>query len=162
VASGAFFGTENNLRFARGGRGQRRARSAQPAARQDAIQELPHEAIAFLLASGYCEVDRMMEMAWQLFGSAPPGWSRGMGYLGDTRVPAVPAPMDFSAWFDVYLQGTWYTMDARHNVPRVGRVLMARGRDAADVALLTSVGTSRLERSNVWCDEVGPEALSVG
>jgi dTDP-glucose 4,6-dehydratase len=47
-------------------------------------------------------------------------------------------------------------------VPRVGRVLMARGRDAADVALLTSVGTSRLERSNVWCDEVGPEALSVG
>jgi hypothetical protein len=50
-------------------------------------------------------------------------------------------------------------MDARHNVARVGRVLMARGRDAADVALLTSFGASRLERFNVWCDEVGPEAL---
>ena len=50
-------------------------------------------------------------------------------------------------------------MDARHNVPRVGRILMARGRDAADVALLTSFGASRLERFTVWCDEVGPDAL---
>jgi transglutaminase-like putative cysteine protease len=81
------------------------------------------------------------------------------GYLGDIRVTPVPAAMDFSAWFEVYLGGRWYTKDARHNVPRVGRVLMARGRDAADVALLTSFGTSRLDRFNVWCSEVGAEAL---
>ena len=57
------------------------------------------------------------------------------GYLGDIGVPPVPAPMDFSAWFEVYLGGRWYTFDARHNVPRIGRILMARGRDAADVAI---------------------------
>ena len=79
------------------------------------------------------------------------------GYLGDIRVPAVPDPMDFSAWFEVYLGDRWHTFDARHNVPRVGRVLMARGRDAADVALLTSFGSSRLERFTVWCNEVGDE-----
>jgi transglutaminase-like putative cysteine protease len=56
------------------------------------------------------------------------------GYLGDIGVPADPAPMDFSAWFEVYLSGQWYTFDARHNVPRVGRILMGTGRDAADVA----------------------------
>jgi transglutaminase-like putative cysteine protease len=186
-----------------------------PAATQQRIEDLPHDAIEFLIASRYCEVDRMMEIAWQLFGSVPAGWARVQavcsfvhqhlrfdylqarstrtayeaygervgvcrdfahlavtlcrclnvparyctGYLGDIRVAPVPAPMDFSAWFEVYLDDAWYTMDARHNVPRVGRVLMARGRDAADVALLTSFGTSRLERFVVWCDEVGPEAL---
>ena len=67
--------------------------------------------------------------------------------------------MDFSAWFEVYLGDRWHTFDARHNVPRVGRILMARGRDAADVALLTSFGSSRLERFNVWCSEVGDDAL---
>ena len=59
------------------------------------------------------------------------------GYLGDIGVPAVPAPMDFSAWFEVYLENRWWTFDARHNRPRIGRVLMARGRDAVDVALTT-------------------------
>jgi transglutaminase-like putative cysteine protease len=186
-----------------------------PAAAQHEIQDLPADHIVFLLASRYCEVDRMMATAWQLFGTVPAGWARVQavcdyvhrhirfdylqarntrtafeahqervgvcrdfahlavtlcrclniparyctGYLGDIGVPAVPSPMDFSAWFEVYLGDTWYTMDARHNVPRVGRVLMARGRDAADVALLTSFGSSRLERFSVWCDEVGPEAL---
>lgn len=186
-----------------------------PAAIQHEIQSLPDAAIEFLIASRYCEVDRMVEPAWQLFGAVPAGWARVQavcdyvhghirfdylqarktrsafdahqervgvcrdfahlaitlcrclniparyctGYLGDIGVPAVPSPMDFSAWFEVYLGNAWYTMDARHNVPRVGRVLMARGRDAADVALLTSFGTSRLERFSVWCDEVGPEAL---
>jgi transglutaminase-like putative cysteine protease len=67
--------------------------------------------------------------------------------------------MDFSAWFEAYLGGTWYTFDARHNSPRVGRVLMARGRDAADVALLTSFGPNRLERFTVWADEVGEDAV---
>jgi transglutaminase-like putative cysteine protease len=186
-----------------------------PAARQHAIHELPHDAIGFLIASRYCEVDRMVDMAWQLFGAVPAGWARVQavcdyvherirfdyqqarntrsafeahqervgvcrdfahlaitlcrclniparyctGYLGDIAVPAVPSPMDFSAWFEAYLENTWYAMDARHNVPRVGRVLMARGRDAADVALLTSFGMSRLARFDVWCDEVGPVTL---
>lgn len=66
------------------------------------------------------------------------------GYLGDIGVPADPAPMDFSAWFEVYLGGRWYTFDARHNRPRIGRILMARGRDATDVALVTSFGPSTL------------------
>jgi transglutaminase-like putative cysteine protease len=186
-----------------------------PAAVQQRIQDLPYDAIEFLIASRYCEVDRMMEVAWATFGAVPEGWPRVQavcdyvhnhvrfdylqarntrtayethqervgvcrdfahlavtlcrclniparyctGYLGDIRVARSPAPMDFSAWFEVRLDDAWYTMDARHNVPRVGRVLMARGRDAADVALLTSFGTSRLERFTVWCDEVGPEAI---
>jgi transglutaminase-like putative cysteine protease len=186
-----------------------------PEAAQQRIQDLPYDVIEFLIASRYCEVDRMMEVAWQLFGAVPAGWARVQavcdyvhrhlrfdyllarstrtayeahqervgvcrdfahlavtlcrclnvparyctGYLGDIRVTPVPAAMDFSAWFEVYLGGRWYTKDARHNVPRVGRVLMARGRDAADVALLTSFGTSRLDRFNVWCSEVGAEAL---
>jgi transglutaminase-like putative cysteine protease len=75
------------------------------------------------------------------------------GYLGDIGVP-VREPMDFSAWLEVYLGGTWRVFDARNNVPRVGRVLMARGRDAADVALTTTFGTSRLEEFTVWADEV--------
>ena len=61
------------------------------------------------------------------------------GYLGDIGVPPEPAPMDFSAWFEVYLGGRWYTFDARHNKPRIGRILMARGRDATDVAITTLV-----------------------
>ena len=62
------------------------------------------------------------------------------GYLGDIGVPAVPDPMDFSAWFEAYLGGRWYTFDARHNKPRIGRILMARGRDATDVAISTTFG----------------------
>ena len=64
------------------------------------------------------------------------------GYLGDIGVPPDPAPMDFSAWFEVYLGDRWYTFDARHNAPRIGRILMARGRDATDVAISTSFGPS--------------------
>jgi transglutaminase-like putative cysteine protease len=66
------------------------------------------------------------------------------GYLGDIGVPPDPAPMDFSAWFEVFLEGRWFTFDARHNHPRVGRVVIARGRDAADVAISTSFGPTRL------------------
>ncbi len=183
-------------------------------AAQLGIEALPNDTIEFLIASRYCEVDRMIDIAWQLFGAVPAGWQRVQavcdfvhrhlrfdyqqarstrtayeayqervgvcrdfahlavtlcrclniparyctGYLGDIAIPPVPAPMDFSAWFEVYLSDGWYTFDARHNVPRVGRILMARGRDAADVALMTSFGASRLERFTVWCDEVGPEA----
>jgi transglutaminase-like putative cysteine protease len=186
-----------------------------PTAEQRQIHELPDDVLEFLIASRYCEVDKMVTLAWQLFGTTIPGWSRVQrvcdfvhrhlkfdylqarntrtayeayrervgvcrdfthlavtlcrclniparycaGYLGDIGVPAVPDPMDFSAWFEVYLGDRWHTFDARHNVPRIGRVLMARGRDAADIALLTSFGSSRLERFEVWCKEVTEEAL---
>ena len=76
------------------------------------------------------------------------------GYLGDIGVPPVPDPMDFSAWFEVYLGGRWYTFDARHNPPRIGRILMATGRDATDVALSTSFGPSRLVGFSVVTDEI--------
>jgi transglutaminase-like putative cysteine protease len=76
------------------------------------------------------------------------------GYLGDIGITPVPAPGDFSAWFDVYLGGRWYTFDARHNVPRIGRILMARGRDATDVAISTVFGPSALAEFTVWTDEV--------
>ncbi|MDX1654017.1 MAG: transglutaminase family protein [Candidatus Competibacteraceae bacterium] len=186
-----------------------------PEARQHEIHELPDDAIRFLIASRYCEVDRMVDIAWQLFGNTPRGWQRVQavcnfvhqqlrfdyfqarstrtayeayqervgvcrdfthlavtlcrclniparyctGYLGDIGVPPSADPMDFSAWFEVYLGGGWHTFDARHNTPRIGRVLMAYGRDAADVALLTAFGPSRLERFTVWTDQVGEEAL---
>ena len=75
------------------------------------------------------------------------------GYLGDIGVPILD-PMDFSAWFEVYLGGRWWTMDARHNFPRIGRVLMATGRDAADVALTTAFGSANLKKFVVVSDEV--------
>ena len=181
-----------------------------PWARQHLAQELPAGTLLYLLSSRYCEVDRLMGVAWSLFGGAPEGWGRvqavcnwvhdnvrfdyqaarptktayevfvervgvcrdfahlaltfcrclciparyATGYLGDIGVPMVPCPMDFSGWFEVYLGGRWYTFDARHNVPRIGRVLMARGRDAADVAMTTSFGNNTLQRFTVWTDEV--------
>jgi transglutaminase-like putative cysteine protease len=67
------------------------------------------------------------------------------GYLGDIGVPPEPEPMDWSAWFEVYLGGRWYTFDARHNVPRIGRIVMARGRDATDVAISTTYGANILK-----------------
>jgi transglutaminase-like putative cysteine protease len=76
------------------------------------------------------------------------------GYLGDIGVPASDAPMDFSGWFEAYLGGRWYTFDARHNVPRIGRVLMARGRDALDVAISTAFGTSALTGFEVVTEEI--------
>jgi transglutaminase-like putative cysteine protease len=181
-----------------------------PWARQHPAQDLPSETLPFLLSSRYCEVDRLMEIAWNLFGGAPEGWGRvqavcnwvnanvrfdyqaarptktayevfvervgvcrdfahlaltfcrclciparyATGYLGDIGVPIVPCPMDFSGWFEAYLGGRWYTFDARHNIPRIGRVLMARGRDAADVAMTTSFGKNTLQRFTVWTDEI--------
>ena len=76
------------------------------------------------------------------------------GYLGDIGVPPSDAPMDFSAWFEVYLEDRWWTFDARHNQPRIGRVLMAVGRDASDVAITTSFGTTNLRQFIVHTDEV--------
>ena len=79
------------------------------------------------------------------------------GYLGDIGIPPVDYPMDFSAWFEAYLDGCWYTFDARHNTPRIGRVLMATGRDATDVAISTSFGPSVLTDFSVVTDEVASE-----
>jgi transglutaminase-like putative cysteine protease len=177
---------------------------------QHPIDDLPDDALVFLLGSRYCETDRLLETAWSLFGATPPGWNRVQaivdyvhnhiafgyeharnsrtaweghcdrtgvcrdfahlaitlcrcmniparyctGYLGDIGVPADPAPMDFSAWFVGYLGGTWHTFDARHNVPRIGRVLIARGRDAADVAISTTFGPNTLSGFKVVSEEV--------
>lgn len=174
------------------------------------IEALPSETLIYLLASRYCEVDKLSDVAWNLFGSTSPGWPRvraicdwvhqhvtfgygfarpdktasevyaeakgvcrdfmhlaitfcrclaiparyATGYLGDIGVPPAPFPMDFSAWFEVFLGGAWYALDARHNEPRIGRILMARGRDATDVALTTAFGKSVLEKFIVWTDEV--------
>ena len=79
------------------------------------------------------------------------------GYLGDIRVPAAPSPMDFSAWFEAYLEDRWWTFDARYNCPRVGRVLMATGRDASDVAITTSFGMANLTYFSVVSEEVMQE-----
>ncbi len=76
------------------------------------------------------------------------------GYLGDIGLPPPYAPMDFAGWFEAYLDGTWYTFDPRNNTPRAGRVLIARGRDAADVAISTTFGPNTLEGFRVWTDEV--------
>lgn len=75
------------------------------------------------------------------------------GYLGDIGVPPDPEPMDFSAWFEVFLGGCWYTLDARHNRPRIGRIVIARGRDAADVAISTAFGPAPLARFKVVTEE---------
>jgi transglutaminase-like putative cysteine protease len=174
------------------------------------VHEVPPECWTYLLASRYCEVDRMGEIAWNLFGKTPATWERVQavvdwvhthvtfgyefarptktafevfterqgvcrdfqhlaitflralniparyvtGYLGDIGVPASPSPMDFSAWAEAYLGNAWRTFDARHNEPRIGRILMARGRDAVDAALTTSFGASTLKEFRVWTDEV--------
>jgi len=180
-----------------------------PQARQVPVQDLPPEALRYLLASRYCEVDRLLDVASSLFASTPPGWPRvqaicdwvqahitfgypfasptktaldvyadrkgvcrdfqhlaitlcrclniparyATGYMGDIGVPLV-LPMDFSAWFEVYLEDRWWTFDARNNKPRIGRVLIATGRDAADVAITTSFGSSWLTSFTVVSDEV--------
>ena len=76
------------------------------------------------------------------------------GYLGDIGVPPDPAPMDFNAWFEAHLGGRWYTFDARHNQPRIGRILISRGRDAADVAMITSFGRHQLPVFTVITEEL--------
>jgi transglutaminase-like putative cysteine protease len=182
------------------------------------IHLLPVETMRFLLSSRYCEVDRLSDLAWQLFGNTPPGWPmvqaicswvhenvtfgyefarptktaldvsierqgvcrdfqhlaitlcRAMhiparyatGYLGDIGVPPAPCPMDFSAWFEVWLGDRWWTFDARHNCPRIGRVLMATGCDAADVAITTSFGPTPLLKFVVVTEEEGGVAARPG
>jgi transglutaminase-like putative cysteine protease len=76
------------------------------------------------------------------------------GYLGDIGVPPPDAPMDFSGWFEAYLDGAWHAMDARHNKPRIGRLLMARGRDATDAAISTAFGNADLMRFDILTREI--------
>jgi transglutaminase-like putative cysteine protease len=179
-------------------------------ARQVPIDQLPADTLQYLLSSRYCEVDRLSNIATDLFGDMSPGWVRvqaicnwvhakvlfgyhfarsnktaldvyterqgvcrdfqhlaitfcrcmniparyATGYLGDIGVPRSETPMDFSAWFEVYLEDRWWTFDARHNIPRIARVLMAVGRDASDVALTTSFGASLLTQFTVVTDEI--------
>lgn len=179
-------------------------------AQQHLIQELPEEALVFLLASRYCDTEKFSQIAWNMFGQSPAGWGRVQaicdfvhnhisfgyehanatrtawetfnerrgvcrdfahlaiafcrcmniparyctGYLGDIGIPPPYGPMDFAAWFEAYLGGRWYTFDPRNNVPRIGRVLMARGRDAIDVAISTTFGVNTLVSFKVWTDEV--------
>jgi transglutaminase-like putative cysteine protease len=168
-------------------------------ARETPVGDLPHSVLQYLLSSRYCEVDRFVNIAAELFGQVTPGWGRvqaivewvhgsvafdyqkarptktaldvytersgvcrdfqhlaitfcralniparyASGYLGDIGIPS-RGPMDFSAWFEAFLDGRWWTFDARHNAPQVGRVLMAVGRDASDVAITTSFGEANL------------------
>jgi transglutaminase-like putative cysteine protease len=184
-----------------------------PHARQHPIEELPDDALVFLLGSRYCDTQSLSDFAWQAFGASKPGWARVQaicdfvhnhikfgysyaradrtasdahrervgvcrdfahlaitlcrcvniparyctGYLGDIGVPADTAPMDFSAWFQVFLDGRWLTFDARHNRPRIGRILIAYGRDAADVAISTSFGSSNLTRFKVVTEELASQ-----
>ncbi len=115
-------------------------------AQQHSIQDLPEEALVFLLGSRYCDTEKFSQTAWSLFGQTPSGWGR------------VQAICDFVhnhiSLFEAYLGGRWYTFDPRNNVPRIGRVLVARGRDAIDVAITTTFGPNTLGRFKVWTDEV--------
>ena len=78
------------------------------------------------------------------------------GYLGDIGMPLPHGTPDFAAWFEAYLEGGWHTFDARNNMPRIGRVLIARGRDASDVAISSTFGPNTLAKFSVWTDEVIP------
>jgi transglutaminase-like putative cysteine protease len=181
-----------------------------PSAQQWEIETLPDDVLTFLLASRYCDTEKLSNLAWSMFGGIQGGWQRvraicdyaheriefgyhharadrtaseghteriGVcrdfahlavtlcrcmniparyctGYLGAIGVPIDPAPMDFSAWFEVFLDGRWFTFDARHNHPRIGRIVIARGRDAADVAISTAFGPAALARFKVITDDL--------
>lgn len=178
------------------------------------VEELPEEAIIFLLASRFCDSDRLLDLAWSLFGGGATGWARVQeicdfthqriqfgyeharvtrtaseayqeqrgvcrdyahlavalcramniparyctGYLSDVGTPEPRPPGDFAAWFEAYLGGRWHMFDPRNNTPRVGRILLARGRDAADVAITTTFGLNTLKQFRVWTDEVAGSA----
>ena len=196
----------------RGRRRRQRAARPDPARRRAALggRAAAARCCPTSSSSRYCEVDKLTNLAWSLFGQTPLGWSRvqavcdwvhqhvqfgysfarsdksafdvyneakgvcrdfthlaitlcrglgiparyATGYLGDIGVPIAPDPMDFSAWFEVYLGGEWHTFDARHNKRRIGRIVQARGRDATDVALTTTFGKHALRNFFVQTDEV--------
>lgn len=178
--------------------------------RQVPVEELPDDTLVFLLPSRFCDSDKLLDLAWELFGHAVPGLGRVQavcdfvhqriefgyqharptrtaseayeegrgvcrdyahlavafcralniparyctGYLSDVGTPTPYPPGDFAAWFEAFLGGRWNLFDPRNNVPRIGRVLIARGRDAADVAMTTTFGPNTLESFRVWADEI--------
>jgi transglutaminase-like putative cysteine protease len=83
------------------------------------------------------------------------------GYLSDIGVPPPYSDMDFAGWFEAYLGGTWYTFDPRNNKPRIGRILVGRGRDAVDVPLSNAFGVNTLVGFKVWTDEIGAAPMTV-
>jgi transglutaminase-like putative cysteine protease len=183
-----------------------------PSAIQHPVEELPAETLQFLLASRYCETDRLADEAWRLFGNMAPGWARVQavcdhvhdimnfgyeysrptrsayeaynerqgvcrdyahlaitfcrclnvptryctGYITDIGLPPPYEAMDFAAWMEVYLGGHWHVFDPRNNAPRIGRVLVAYGRDASDVPLTHSFGPNVLSKFLVWAEEAPP------
>ncbi|MHA6298931.1 transglutaminase-like domain-containing protein [Devosia sp. CAU 1758] len=106
---------------------------------------------AYLEKTGVCRDYAHLAIAFCRCMNIPARYCTG--YLGDIGVPYRP-PMDFSAWFEVYLGGAWHTADARNLVPRIGRILMARGRDATDVAISTQFGSAGLVNFTVITDEI--------
>ena len=178
-------------------------------ARQHPVEELPEDVLVFLLPSRYADSDRLADLAWDLFGSAEPGWPRVQainewvhnhiafgyqwarssktawdayqegqgvcrdyahlgiafcralniparyctGYVAGVELATPEEPMDFSGWFEVYLDDRWLTVDPRNLNPMTGRILIARGRDAADVAIATSFGPNILSDFRVWARE---------
>lgn len=188
-----------------------------PDAIQHPLEDLPDEALLYLMSSRYCEVDQLGEEAWSIAAGHDTGWARVQalvdaaheritfdyrkassertarsafddrfgvcrdfahlaitlcrainvparyctGYLGDIAIDPIDAPMDFSAWFEAYLGGRWYTFDARHNTPRVARIVMARGRDATDAAITTAFGNAKLAHFHVHTDEVANTDLTL-
>ena len=184
-----------------------------PHAALHAVEDLPDEALVFTLPSRYVESDKLLDVAWELFGNTVPTWERiqavcdwvhhniqfvngsstpattaydvyqqrmgvcrdfallsvafcralniparyTFGYLPDIAIEPPDVPMDFHTWFEAYVGGRWYTFDARHNTPRVGRVVIGRGRDAVDCALSTAYGNARLAKFTVWSDEITAE-----
>jgi len=136
-------------------------------ARVQAICDYVHNHIAF----GYQHA-RPTKTAWEAFNERTGvcrdyahlaiGFCRAMniparyctGYLGDLGVPPDPEPMDFAGWFEAYLGGRWYTFDPRNNIPRIGHILIARGRDAADVPITYTFGPNALTSFKVWTDQV--------
>jgi transglutaminase-like putative cysteine protease len=107
---------------------------------------------AFKEGTGVCRDFTHLSIAFCRCMNIPARYATG--YMGDIGVPKDPNPMDFSAWFEVYLGNRWYTFDARHNHSRIGRIVMARGRDASDVALTTVFGSHFLTNFKVITDEV--------
>ena len=173
------------------------------------VEDLPEEALPFLVASRYCESDLLSDEAWDRFGHLGSGWSRAQavcdfvhhhitfgyayshvdrtaadalaggrgvcrdyahlfvalcralniptryctGYLSFIGEPEPHGPGDFAAWTECYLGGSWHVFDPRNNAPRRGRILVARGRDAADVPLTHTFGGNRLTKFRVWAED---------
>jgi transglutaminase-like putative cysteine protease len=115
---------------------------------------------AFLERKGVCRDYAHLGIAFCRAMNIPARYCTG--YLGDIGVPKPDAPMDFAGWFEAYLGDGWHTFDPRNNQARIGRILIARGRDAADVALSTSFGMSTLQSFNVVCDEIEEPLAAVG